>query len=354
MVAPYLSRLRPAESGLRPRPRSRFEPVRPLPIDGLATAGLGLSPPPPDAEGADVGAELELDPADQHPADPATALVTVGDQQLPPIQAEDSPPGQSAGPRSAPADRLTRPEANDPVHQHSVGPAGTAVPPPPAALTPGPAPRRPEPPAPLGAQSGGISIRPGPAGDREDFRPARPGACRWLTAASPIVTTGAEPGPRPAAQDRAPVPGGRASSAGRPGGTHAPPTPPPSSPTARLPRYADETRHADRPGPAGQPADAPAERVQAVARRLRDADTALPREGLAAPPADPRQALPGRVLDQPAPAPPDVTVTIGRIEVKVPAAEPAPTRREPGGARNRMPGLEDYLASRTRVRGRPG
>ena len=351
MVAPYLSRLRPAESGLRARPRSRFEPAPTLPIDGLAGAGFGLSPPPPDAALAEVEAEGEPDPSYRHPAGPPIASVTAGDQDSPPIRAGESAPGQGTGPLSAPADR---PEDNDPVHQHSVGPAGTAVPPPPAALTPGPVPRRPGPPDPLGAQPGGISTRPGPAGDREDFRPARPGADRRLTAAPPIVTTGTEPEPRPAAQDRALVPGGRASSVGRPGGTHAPPAPPPSSPAERLPRYADETRHADRPGPAGQPADAPAERVQAIARRLRDADTAPPQAGLAAPTTGPRQALPGRVLDQPAPVPPDVTVTIGRIEVKLPAAEPAPARREPGGARNRVPGLEDYLASRTRVRGRPG
>src|SRR5580658_2258795 len=70
MVAPYLSRLRPAESGLRARPRSRFEPAPTLPIDGLAGAGFGLSPPPPDAALAEVEAEGEPDPSYRHPAGP--------------------------------------------------------------------------------------------------------------------------------------------------------------------------------------------------------------------------------------------------------------------------------------------
>jgi len=351
MVAPYLSRLRPAESGprLRPRPRSRFEPAPTLPIDGLAGASLGLSPPPPDAGLAEMEAELEPDSPYRHPAGPPIASVTVGDQEIPPIRAEASAPGQGTGPRSTPTARPTPPGDKDPVHRHPVGPAGTAVPPPPAALTPGPPPRRPEPPAPVGARHGGIGTQPGPAGGREDFRPARPGADRRRTAAPPIATTGEAPAPRPGVQDRTLVPGGRASSAWRPGAPLAPPAPP--SPAERPPRYADEPRHADRPR---QPADTPTDRVQEMARRLRDADTAPSRDGLAAPPAGPHRALPGRVLDQPAPAPQDVTVTIGRIEVKMPAAEPAPARREPGGARNQVPSLEDYLASRTRVKGRPG
>ena len=60
MVKPYLSRLRPAETGprLHPRPRSRFEPARRFPIDGPAIGSLGLSLPPESEAGA-VGAEME-------------------------------------------------------------------------------------------------------------------------------------------------------------------------------------------------------------------------------------------------------------------------------------------------------
>jgi hypothetical protein len=363
MVAPYLSRLRPAESGLRPRPRSRFEPALTLPIDGLAIDGLagagpGLSSPPPDAGLSGAEAELGPDPAGRPPAGPATA---VGDRQLPPAWAGESTPGPGLGPRSTPAARPAPREDDDPAYQRPAGPAGTAVLLPPAAFPPaafpgafppGPPRHRLGPLDPAGARPGGIGTGPEPAGGREDSGPARPAAGRRLTAPPPATTPDPAPEPGPAVQDRA-----LARSAWRPGGPPASPAPPPPvpSPAGQAPR---EARYTD------QLAGAAAERVQAIARQLGDADTALRREGPAAPPpgprqalprqALPRQALPGRAPGQPAPPPPDVTVTIGRIEVKMPAAEPAPARREPSGAGRRVPSLEDYLASRARARGRPG
>jgi hypothetical protein len=352
MVAPYLSRLRVAESGpgsrpagsgpsLRPRPRSRFEPAPALPIDGPAGASLGLSPPPvrPDAELAEVEADRELDPPHQQPADTVVRPVTVGAQEFRPARAE-VPPGQAAGPPSPPATRATPPAdlgpRQHPPHQQPVAPTSPAVPPPPAASPPGPPPRLAGPPAPAGAQPAMAISQPGPAGDRPG--PGRPGPARDLAPAPPIVATGAAPGLRHPAPDRVPAPG---AGAGRP----STPPPPPAGrppPAERPPRRADE---------AIQAAGAPADRVQAMARWLRDADPAQLRVG-PAPPPGPHRASSGQA--QPVPAAPDVTVTIGRIEVKIPAAEPGPARRTPSGPERRVPSLADYLESRTRVRGRPG
>jgi hypothetical protein len=357
MVMPYLSRLRPAESAprLRPRPRSRFEPAPAFPIDGPAGASLGLSPPSPDSEPAEAEAESEPDPTGRHLAHPQVASPTVGGQEFPAVRVQDSAPGQAAGPRSRAPVRATPSADDDPARQHPVRPASAAVPPAPAAVTP-PPPPRPAPSAQVGDRSGGTSIRPGAAEDPEDFRPARPGTDRGLAPARPNVTAGPAAEPEHAARNRALVPGDRAGPAGRLGGPAAPPPPPlpPPSLAGRPPRRVDQTRHADQVDQADQLALTPADRILAMARLLRDTDTAPSRAGLAGPSADPRQALAGRVLDQPAPAPPDVTVTIGRIEVKMPAPEPAPGRREPGGPGRRVPSLEDYLASRTRARGRPG
>jgi hypothetical protein len=102
-------------------------------------------------------------------------------------------------------------------------------------------------------------------------------------------------------------------------------------------------------------ADGPADRVQAMARRLRDADAAAARPGAASPSIGPHPALSGRAWNWPGPTvDTEVTVTIGRIEVKAPAAAPVPARPQPGGPRRQVPSLGDYLESRTRARGRPG
>src|SRR5208282_2086965 len=110
MVKPYLSRLRPAESGrLNPRPRSRFEPAPRLPIDGLAI-GQGL-PPMWDAPAADVETELDRDAPYPHPADSAVTRAALGEQGLPPARAAapepaardtERPPGRAARPAGPP------------------------------------------------------------------------------------------------------------------------------------------------------------------------------------------------------------------------------------------------------------
>ena len=280
MVTPYLSRLRPAESAprLRPRPRSRFEPAPAFPIDGPAGASLGLSPPSPQAEPAEVEAESEPDPTDQHPAGLRIAAVTVGDQEFPLVRAQDSAPGQAAGPRPWAAVRATRPADDDQVHLHPVRPAGTAVPPAPPAPPP-----RPAPPAQMGAPSDGTSIRPGAAGDRADFRPARPGTDRGL-AAGPAErhrpcdgragARSAGPGRRSRRSRRYRRAARRAARAlAAPAATAAL-----AGRAAAAPRGPDAPRGPGRPG---GPARAPADRVQAMARWLRDADTAPSRGSLA-------------------------------------------------------------------------
>src|SRR5271165_7043181 len=110
MVKPYLSRLRPAESGrLHPRLRSRFEPAPRLPIDGLAI-GQGL-PPAWDPPAADVETELDREAPYPHRAGPAVTRAALGEQGLPPARAAapepaardtERPPGRAAGPAGPP------------------------------------------------------------------------------------------------------------------------------------------------------------------------------------------------------------------------------------------------------------
>ena len=124
MVKPYLSRLRPAETGprLHPRPRSRFEPAPALPIDGPAIGSLGLSLPPESEAGA-VGAEMELEPDTPYPYLAGSAVAaTPGNQSLPPVRIaapgpdtrdEERPPARAARadepPRPSPSAATTAP-----------------------------------------------------------------------------------------------------------------------------------------------------------------------------------------------------------------------------------------------------
>ena len=94
-----------------------------------------------------------------------------------------------------------------------------------------------------------------------------------------------------------------------------------------------------------------------MARWLGDADAAARAAATTGMPIGPPPALTpvDRVPGWPGPAAmhTDVTVTIGRIEVKAPVADPAPARPQSSGPRRRVPSLSDYLESRTRARGRP-
>jgi DNA polymerase III subunit gamma/tau len=354
MVKPYLSRLSPAESGprLRPRPRSRFEPAPRLPIDGPLIAGG----PAWAAEAAGPQIDLEPDGPYPYPAGPAAAP---GGQAPPPPRAAAPPPGQQDAERA-----LMRA-------------AGADGPPPgrrprPAAAPAGETPR----PAPEGSEAG-FRAAPGEDPGRRERAPAPWNASRRSAPQPPRTPPGHEP-----------VAGDLASPDGRAG---APPARPEPAPAQRLPAPPEHHVPAPRPRQAPVPrrhpdqtslpahppqirpsepdyaelpavprpapwADAPADRVQAMARWLRDADAAAGRAEAAA------GLSPGPRL---APAPPghgpgrpavhtEVSVTIERIEIKAPAADPAPARPPSSGPRRRAPSLEDYLESRTRARGRPG
>jgi hypothetical protein len=373
MVKPYLSRLRPAETGpgLRPRARSRFEPAPTLPIDGPSIASLGLSLPP--AGAADVGIELDQDPPSPHPAGPVVAAATPGDRGLPsariagPERAaadERAAPDEERAPRHAvraarpprrepaptappaadikPHQDLSSPQLADPAMAAAAGgqgllPRGTAVPE-----------RAPHPPRPSPAPASGPVSGRGrrtPTGDEGDVRPALAEAAGREHARAPwSATRRAALQPRQAPPEQPFV---LRTSPERPG---AQPTPPAAALAEHPPRA--PYRQVD---PMGRSADGPAGRVQAMARWLRDADAAA-RPEAASPSIGPRAAPPGRARDWPGPAvATEVTVTIGRIEVKAPAAASAPARPQPGGGpRQRVPSLGDYLESRTRVRGRPG
>jgi hypothetical protein len=307
MVKPYLSRLRPAESGRpRPRPRSRFEPTPRFPIDGPAI-GPDL-PPKWDAPAADAEIELDRDAPYPHPAGPAPTQAAPGEQGL--------PPARTAAPEPAARDTGRTP-----------GRAARPADPPPQ----GP---------PVIAATTSESHRPASAGnERADLPTSSAGAggertrAPSSTAQRPApwsATQQPAPWPRHAPPEQAPVLGDRAG--GRRGAE-----PISSEPTPRERPPLAPHRHLDR---ASNPADAPADRVQAMARWLRDMDA----ETAAEPSISPRSAA----MD------PEVTVTIGRIEVKVPAVNPARARPQPSGPRRRVPSLGDYLESRTRTRGRPG
>jgi len=333
MVTPYLSRLRPVESGplLRQRARSRFEPAPALPIDGRSIGSLGLSSPPESAaEAADVEIELDQDPPYPHLAGPAVAAAAPGDRGL--------PPARTAAPQSAAQDEERAPAR--------------------AARSTTPPLRKPAP--------AGESHRQAAASAEGDFRPTPVQAADREHAAAPwSATRRSAPRPRHAPPDQAPVLSGQASRGGRPGAEPTPPeTAPPERPLPAPHHYVGGTSHS---------ADAPADRVQAMARWLRDADDAAgpprwrfsppaDRAGLAEPAADDRAIAPwpghpdvDRRKDARA-RPDEVTVTIGRIEVRV-GPPPAPAGAAAGAAKDRssrpQPSrLEDYL--RARASGRIG
>ena len=435
MVTPYLSRLRPAESGprLHPRPRSRFEPAPTLPIDGPAVGAHGVTIPAAlDAEAAGagaIGAEIGSGahpPGPQPVAPPAAPAEAAG--QAP-------PPAGTAAPRPDVRDEESRPMA--PAGPGGLagaagpaglnGPAGTAgLPPgsfPPGTVPAGevaltrPALTRPAP----GPDPGGRR-RLAPAGHAADAGPvpAEEAIGRGHAAAPWSVTRG--PSPRSAPSAPAPVFSGHTAPGGLPGAEPAPPGPMPPGPMppgpmppgpmppgpmppgpmppgpvppgpvppgpvppgpvppgpvppgpvppgpvppARPPIA--QRRHADSPGqepqapgmsalrPATPPAGDAADHVQAIARWLRAADAAPVRAGAVATPAMGRHPLltsPGRAAV--AAPQPEVTLSIGRIEVRAPAPNDAPPRPRSSASRRQAPSLDDYLEARTRAQGRPG
>jgi hypothetical protein len=347
MVTPYLSRLRPAGPGprLRPRPWSTFEPAPALPIDGPATGSPGVGWPTAwDAQTAGPETELDQDPPDRHPGAPLAAAAP-GGQGLPPVRTA------APGPTAREQERTPAPAADGPWPERTPDPAT----------------------APAGGHGRAAS-----AGDEEGSWPAAAAAAGREHVLAPwTAVRRAGPQARHAPPDQAPVPGDRADPGDRAGpgnrpGAASPERPSPERPSPErpsperppvehpplAPRRPADRRSQQADAPAGDAADdVPAVRVQAMARWLRDAGAAAPHaEATTRPSSSPQPPPPpGRVPGWPRPAAqPDVTVTIGRIEVKAPAPEPAPMPPGPNRQRRQAPSLEDYLESRARVRGRPG
>jgi hypothetical protein len=387
MVKPYLSRLRPAEPGLRlrPRPRSRFEPAPTLPIDGPAIGSHRLGVPPAlPAEATDVEAELGPDPPGPDLTAQAATAAAPGGQTVPQVRAaapgpaapdESHPPAHATAvlpPRSpAPATTpsgATRlgPDPQDPYLAApavaATAPAGSAVPPAGAA---GPVPARDRTAAtPLlrsaapAAMHADASRQPTSAGNEVDSRlsPAEGTGREHAPAPGSAIPRAAS---RPVPPVQAPIPGGRGHSGELVRVDATPPGPAPGDRLSEAPRRSvGRTSHAADAGSKGvQEGSAHTDRVQAMARSLGDAGAAARAAATTGPSISPPPALTpmdwGPGWPGSAPMHTDVTVTIGRIEVRAPVADPAPARPQPGGPRQRVPSLSDYLETRTRARGRP-
>jgi hypothetical protein len=346
MVTPYLSRLQRAPTApgaLRPRQRARFEPPAPAPIDGF-TALFG--PPPPSELGtsAEAAAPARTAPDDGPAQEPS-----------PPAGAPPASPGKSsaavddlAAARTDPAVTPTVPAARPPgpatgetSDRHELaggadGPARSAAPRPQSRPQPPPSTQvRPHGVDPTGASQGPLS--PKPAGDRSnpsapqaDLSPAQTRVDHPVRVGHPASPSGSSSRPVPA------VPASRLRRA---------PTAPTSaqavtepSPSAALSR--DHPLASPAPGPAPIAATAAlAPPLPASAERAIGTRVPAPRP---VPLPAPRAAEPRT----------EVTVTIGRIEVRAPAAEAAPAPPGRSGPRRRPPSLDDYL--RARARGRAG
>lgn len=316
----YVARIGATRSGgaIRPRQRSAYEPPPLAPVDGL---GIALKP------AALVEPASSAAPPDADPLDPSAPLPV-----QPPARADVPEP-----PRSSPAlegaDREPR--------RRDVGDAGASPPPPPVVAPAIPAPAQPA-----------IAALPDGAGRR-----ARTEATDRLAApfasAAPDQSQHASAAVPPLASAAPPAAGVGSPSAAAPAVTG--PTLPHASrlatPSRDLPttRFIDSARLGEGPladiNPAARLASPATPPVQAP--KAAPAPTALP------PPVEQRQPLPGtrrdllaRLRGDPDPAPTHVTVSIDRVEIRAPAAEPAAGPRQERQARRRPQTLEEYMRSR--------
>jgi hypothetical protein len=317
-VTPYLSRLRPAGDPalLRPRPRSRFEPAPTLPIDGLTV-------PAPTVRGLEIAVDREApQPAERLDARRPGAS---GEGLSQPAQAGGEPasvPGYGDGARAA-GDRA-------PTDHHRATGVGAPSDHQPAA--PAPASSRQSPAA--GSAAAAAAARPG-------VRTAtRPGAERAEFRSPPL----GEPLPSRAAgrSNRGPI------AHGRPLAPTAPAQQVPSVPSR--PQATGSAPPTDAAAPqAATAADPPAAIAQPAAT------TGVPRVMAqplrVQPPAPPRPAAPRARRAPLAPGADqahttELSVTIGRIEVRASPA-PEPQRQSAArGPRRQPPSLEQYLAAR--------
>jgi hypothetical protein len=357
-MTPYLSRLRPADRGprLRSRPRSTFEPAPLFPIDGPPIAQPGAGVPP---TWAPAGAEIEAEQETpyHHPAGSAVAAVSPSDPALlpapteapgPAARAAEDPAKPAATAAASPIDNSPPSSSSRPTAPHRDGDESPWSP---GKLGRAPAPwsitRQPSPPPPRASTD-----EPRHATDRStpDVEPAPPES-------PPLTQLSPKPQQAPPLTQLSATP------------QQAPPPVPPADPAVGLPapnRKSDRpvqqsevrTPQPDASGPAAANplSSVAAQRVQAIAQRLHGADAGVsPAEARTPPPhnTQPAAAPPVRVPSQPS-THTELTVTIGRIEVKATAPDPTPPRAPSGRTRRQPPSLEDYLVARARARGRTG
>jgi hypothetical protein len=344
-MTPYLSRLRPADRGprLRSRPRSTFEPAPLLPIDGPAIAQPEAGVPPTwAADRAEIEAEQET-PYPQ-PAGSAVSAASAGDQAALPVPtapaglaASDAerPAKPAATAAESPIDNSPPSSSSRPTEPHS---DGDESPWPPGKVGRAPAPWS-------------VTRQPSPAPAHVSAdEPRRPtdGSTPHVEPVPPESPSLTPPSPTPQ-QAAPPVPA-------------TDPAAGPPAPKRKSDRPVQQTEvPAPRPEDIGPAAVYPtssvaARRIQAIAQRLHEADTgASPTEGRAKPPPHTQSAAAPPVLlpSQPS-AHRELTVTIGRIEVKASTPDPTPQQAPSGRTRRQPPSLDDYLAGRAGARGRTG
>jgi hypothetical protein len=336
MLTPYLSRLQPrgTEPGaVRPRRRQRFEPPPATPIDGPLAAGV-------DAPSV-VSSVFEATPAADEAAveptgiDAPVARAVVGSEPPSPIAVETEVESMRAArsePRTHAPHRLSATE-------DSLPPADAPAPPVARHRMDGtdrPADRRPA------AGELELAAEPVPAPELRRDAPALP------LVPSDELPPGPRPGRRgrvadPAAAETGVVPPPRRHLQAEPAVVRAAaaalPPPPATAPSApRIPAPADAVAALDRAPREGRPSPAHAPRSPEPMW----AKSPLPRP--AVPPAGARQRVPAERVEVPT----ELTVTIGRVEVKVPPAALAQPQRAAAPPRRHTPSLDDYLSARAR------
>jgi hypothetical protein len=364
MVTPYLSRLNGSApgSGLRPRARSRFEPPREMPIDGAAFA-------PVTPAIRELNEAAEMAPAETVPtitgpsqdvtagSDPAagTEVRTAGDSATaarpgspPPGSPRPGPPPPGPPPPGPPPRGPHPPHPPASAHARAASvtaapavpePAGTSSPPaPPAQPAELPRPGGSDQPAPapsLTPRQGDDhpgrqprSIPPTPVAIRtEDAQPGRSSSAP-ATAAAPRPAHTVPPEPVIAPTDRP--------AAGRPPATAGAPAPAAAAATTATTGTQPQPPAPSRPPvPSPQPPQPP--------------QPPLPSRAVSLRPRGRRHAL---AAEDTTAGPTEITVTIGRVEVRAPGTAPAPSPRGQREPRRRPPTLDDYL--RARSGGRPG
>jgi hypothetical protein len=349
MVTPYVSRIRPrgADPGtIRPRRRGRFEPPPAAPIDGPSAVRLSGEVAEGSVVDLEVSAQRDTEPPGAEisgPAPPATrrpreASVDVFAPPAP-TSFDTSEPASASAMKDRPQPRAAQPMGRDERSIPGVRPPDTGA----QTLRPPTSGRRPV--APDGAEPGPRHARSAELGRGGD----PPADARSVLSRSALPAT---PGPgapvRPSAALRVGDPRPTAASAGsslgpvsldRTAEVTAPPSPRAPEPPVSLDRRAEVTAP---PSPLAP--EPPRARGFADAPRISEPMWA---RYPAPPPGTPAHSRAADARTESAEVPTELTVTIGRVEVKVGATTthaPPPTPRP----RRSPPSLDDYLRARAK------